>query len=200
MSLTQTAEAGLSGIQNMSQRINELALQASTGTLTSEDRQLIQGEISQISQEIDRQAGSTEFNGTPLLNGSFSGSTQIGANPGNVFTLNLSATTAAALGLTGIDVSTQAGAQNAVSVAQGAVNSVATERASIGSTMNRLQLAADTAQVAQENTLASESVIRDSDMALEMIGLAAAQIRSNAGVAALAQGNINRENAARLLG
>lgn len=199
-SLAQTAEAGLSEIQDMSQRVNELAVQAANGTLTTEDRQLIQTEINQITQEIDRQAASTQFNGQNLLDGTFSSSAHVGANPGETVNLSLSAVNSASLGLSGIDVTTQAGANTAIGAAQGAVNSIATERADIGATVNRLQSTSNFVGAARENTVAAESRVRDADIAAELIGLTTAQVREQAGLFSIAQGNINRQNATRILG
>ncbi|MBI4180124.1 flagellin FliC [bacterium] len=199
-SLAQTAEAGLGEIQNMSQRINELAIQASNGTLTGDDRRLIQEEISQLTQEIDRQATATEFNGQPLLTGTFSGTAQVGPNAGDTLTLSISATDASSLGLADVDVTTQAGAQNAISSAQGAVNSVATQRADIGATVNRLQSSFNFTGAAGIATTAAESRIRDADVAAELIGLTTAQAREKAGLFSVAQGNLNQQNVLRLLG
>ena len=199
-SLAQTADAGLGEIQDMTQRINELSVQAANGTLSSEDRLNIQNEISQFTQEIDRQAGSVQFNGQPLLTGTFSSSAQAGPNSSDTINLTLSAVNSSTLGLSGIDVTSQSGAQSAIGVAQGAVNSIATERAGIGATVNRLQSASDFTGNARENAAAAESRIRDADVAEELLGLTTAQVREQTGLFSLAQGNIDRRNAVRLLG
>lgn len=199
-SLAQTAEAGLGEIQSMAQRVNELSVQAANGTLATEDRQIIQEEINQITQEIDRQASSVEFNGQKLLTGAFSSSAHVGPGAGDTVNLSISATDSTALGLSGIDVTTQAGAQAAIGAAQGAVNTVATERADIGATVNRLQSTSNLVGAQRENTVAAESRIRDTDMALELIGLTAAEVRERAGLFSIAQGNLNRQNTLRLLG
>jgi len=199
MSLAQTAEAGLGEIQDMSQRMNELAIQASNGTLSTEDRQVIQTEIDQLVQEIDRQSSSAQFNGQPILDGSLSTTSVIGPNPGNTLHLSVSAANSSALGLAGVDVTTQQGAQSAISAAQGAVNTIATERANIGATMNRLVSIFDFTGAARENAAAAASRITDADIALEVTGLTTAQIRERAGLFGVAQGNINRQNAVRLL-
>lgn len=199
-SLAQTAEAGMSGIQDMSQRINELAVQASSGTLTDGDRQLIQNEVNQLTQEIDRQAGAVEFNRQPLLNGSFSSTAQVGPNAGDTFGMSISSLDTAGLGLSGIDVSTQAGAQNAIGAAQGAVNLIGTERAAVGGMVNRLESAFNFSGALRESTLSAEARIGDADMAAEIIGMTTAQVREKAGVFSLAQGNLNRQNVLRLLG
>lgn len=199
-SLAQTADAGLGEIQNMSQRINELSVQAANGTLTAEDRQLIQGEIDQLTQEIDRQAGSVEFNGQPLLNGAFSGTAQVGPNAGDTVNLSISSVSSSALGLAGVDVTTQSGAQNAIGAAQGAVNSIATDRANIGAGVNRLQSSLNFAGSSNEQVSSAEARIRDADVAAEVAGLTTAKIRESAGLFSVAQGNINRQNALRLLG
>ncbi len=199
-SLAQTAESGLGEIQNMAQRLNELSVQSANGTLNDEDRQLIQGEVDQITQEIDRQANSVEFNGQKLLNGTFSSSAQVGANSGQTVNLSLSAVNTSSLGLAGINVTTQAGAQAAIGSAQGAVNSIATDRADIGATVNRLQSTFNFVGTQNENTTAGLSRIQDADTAAELIGLTTAQVRERAGLFSIAQGNINRQNATRLLG
>lgn len=199
-SLAQTADAGLSVIQDLATRVSELSVQSSNGTLTDEDRQLLQTEAAELTQEIDRQASTVEFNGQKLFSGTFSSAVQVGAGAGDTITLSLDAVNSASLGLSGIDISSQTGAQSAIGVAQGAVNSIATERAAIGGTLNRIQSTLDFVDIQNENMLAAQSRIQDADVALEMIGLTGAKIREDAGLSTIVQGNINRQNAVRLLG
>ncbi|OGH56292.1 MAG: hypothetical protein A3G34_06330 [Candidatus Lindowbacteria bacterium RIFCSPLOWO2_12_FULL_62_27] len=198
-SLVQTADAGLSQIQDLAGQINDLSGRAANGTLNAEDRKQIQTQIDQVTQEIDRFAESVEFNGQKLLSGAFSGTVQLGANAPDTLTLILSDARSDALGLAGLDVTTAAGVQTAIGVAQGAVNTVATERADIGSTLRRLDSALNTALASRESQTAAQARIEDADAALELVELTLNAVRENAGLLGTAQGNINRQNAGRLL-
>lgn len=204
-SALQVAEGGISQISGSVQRIRELAVQASNDTLSDEDRALIQKEVDQLVEEIDRQAEATSFNGKPLLDGSVDGSTdsftvQSGAAEGETIDANIGEVSAASLGLAGIDLSTRDSASAALSTLDTALSAISGEQANIGSTINRINSANDFVGVARENTLSALSTIRDADLAAESTKLAIQQLRSQSNLSALAQSNLNPQNALALLG
>lgn len=204
-SALQVADGGLSQISDSLQRIRELSVQASSDTLNDSDRANIQKEVDQLVAEVDRQAGSTQFNSQNLLSGQFDGSTdsfnvQAGADSGESIDVAISEVSSATLGVGSIDVSTRAGAEAALGSLDAALTSVTSERASIGASLNRLNQANEFAGVARENTLSALSTLRDADFGDEATKLAIGKIKNQANVSALAQANLNPQNALRLLG
>ena len=193
ISLLQTAEGALGGTQEMLGRINELSVQASSGTLNDEQRGFIQMEIDQLKSEIDRVAGSTNFNGINLLDGSRSNANggltfQIGANGSEEqrFDVSIESMNSRALGLAALDVRTMNGASDAISMAEKAGTMVSEQRASLGAAQNRLEHTANSLITSSENLTAAQSRIADADMAIEMIALAKNNILQQASVAMLA--------------
>lgn len=192
ISLIQTAEGALNETHAILQRMRSLAVQSANDTNTDADRSLIQEEVTQLSTELTRIADTTQFNGRTLLNGSLNtgGLTfQIGANAGQTLNVTIGGSSAASLGLTGVSVGTQAGASTALASIDAAINTVSTSRAKLGATQNRLEFTVNSLNVAAENLAASESRIRDTDMAKEMTNFTRSQILSQAGTAMLAQAN-----------
>lgn len=203
-SVVQIAEGGISEIAGSLQRIRELSVQAANGTLTDDDRVLIQEEVDQLVAEIDRQVGTTTFNGQPLLNGSFADpnglTLQVGPNQGDTLRISIQGLSAASLGVNGLDVSTQAAAQNALGTVATAIDTVNSQRSTLGAAENRLQQAFNFTGIARENTLAAESRVRDLDFAEGIVKLTAAQLREQTGIAALAQANLAPQRVLQLLG
>lgn len=204
-SALQVGEGGLSNVSDSLQRIRELSVQASNDTLTDKDRTIIQGEVDQLTQEIDRQVQSTQFNGQPLLTGNFSSANggfkvQSGPNQTDQLQVNIEAVSTASLGVSGLNVSTRDNASNALATIDNAINTVSGQRANIGSNSNRLASASDFVGVAHENTLSALSTIRDANFATETSNLALSQIRSQSGLSALSQANLNPRNVLQLLG
>jgi flagellin len=189
ISLVQTAEGALNESHSILQRMRELAVQSANDTNTNTDRVQIQKEVSALTTELTRISDTTEFNGKKLLDGTFTGTFQIGANSGQTLSVSITDQDAAALGVSGVDVSTQAGATSAITALDTAINSVSGTRADLGAVQNRLEHTVNNLNVASENLAASESRIRDTDMAKEMMSFTRAQILSQAGTAMLAQAN-----------
>ncbi|GIQ69976.1 flagellin [Xylanibacillus composti] len=201
ISLLQTAEGALTEVHSMLQRMNTLANQASTGTYQDEDRSNLQLEVTQLLAEINNIAGSTTFNGVQLLNTASGTVTfQIGALDSNTLQANLADMRTDALGLSGINISTQSGASAALSIIQSAINTVSTTRAEFGAVQNRLEHTINNLGVTAENLAASESRIRNADMAKEMTEFTRNQILVQAGTAMLAQANAVPQGVLRLLG
>lgn len=203
ISVIQTAEAALGEGGQILQRLRELAIQAANDTLTPEDRANIQAEVTQLLAEVDRFAFTSEFNTMKLISGSFASTAltlQVGANQGQVIAFTITNASATSLGVSGIAVSTQASATAALSSIDAAINVVTTERAKLGAVQNRLERTIANLQSQAENLQASESRIRDADVAYETINLTRMQILQQAGAAAQAQANMSPQVVLSLLG
>lgn len=199
ISAVQVAEGGVSAINDSLQRIRELSVQAANGTLSDEDRGAIQEEIDQLVSEVDRQAGATQFNGRQLLSGDQI-TIQSGAAEGETIEVTTGEISADTLGLTGLDVSTQAAAQNAISTVDTAINDVSGYRADLGAVQNRLEEAFNFTGIARENMLAAQSQIMDLDFGAGITNMINTQIREQAGLSALTQSNLSQRNVLGLLG
>jgi flagellin len=203
ISLVQTAEGGLTEIGNMVQRIRELGVQAANDTNEASDRDKIQTEVAQLKTEIDSMAERVEFNDKQLLTGDYStaGLTfQVGANKSQIITLSIGAMTLSGLGLTSIDFATSAGAITAqLDTLDAALATLSTQRADLGAVQNRLEYTMRSLDISSENLSASESRIRDTDMAKEMMNLTKANILNQASTSMLAQANQNPQNVLSLL-
>lgn len=192
VSVIQTAESALGETGSILQRVRELAVQGANDTLTSGDRANIQAEVDQLLAELDRSAGTTEFNTHKLVSGSFATTAltlQVGANQGQVISFTIATATAASLGVSGIAVSSQASANAAIASLDTAIGTISTERAKLGAVQNRLERTISNLNSQAENLTASESRIRDTDVAKEAIALTRLQILQQAGVAAQSQAN-----------
>ena len=195
VSLIQTAEGALNETTAILQRMRELAVQAANDTNTADDRGQIAKEITQLTGEIDRIATSTQFNTQSLLAGGAAATAgltfQIGANTGADQTLNLKlgTMTTAALTIGTVNVTSASFASQALASIDNAIKAVSGERANLGAVQNHLEHTVKNLGVASENLAASESRIRDTDMAKEMMSFTRAQILSQAGTAMLAQAN-----------
>lgn len=203
VSVIQTAEAALGETGQILQRVRELAVQGANDTLTDADRSNIQTEVDALLAEIDRFAATTEFNTKKLISGSLATSAmtmQIGANQNQSIAFTMMTATAASLGVSGISVTGNASAGAALASIDAAIGTVTTERAKLGSLQNRLERTISNLNSQAENLQASESRIRDTDVAKETINLTRLQILQQAGVAAQAQANSAPQVVLSLLG
>jgi len=213
MSLVQTAEGYLDQTANILQRIRVLAVQSSNGIYTQEDRQLIQVEVSALIDEVDRIASQAEFNKFRLLLGDFSRTSpkasmwfHMGANMHQRERIYIQTMTSIGLGLverTGrflANLSTADGANRTIGVIDNALHKVSKQRADLGAYYNRLEHAARGLMNAYENIQASESRIRDADMAETMVDPTKNQILTQSGTAMLAQANMKTRTILQLLG
>jgi len=180
VSLVQTAEGALSEVHSMLQRVRDLKVQSENDTLNADDKGAIEKEVVALGKEIKDIGSQTKFNGISLLNGS-TGATvsfQVGANTGEQITADVSSITAGA-GMTKIvgtdGTSGKTLADMSIDDVDTAIKEVSTRRADLGAY--------------QENLTASESRIRDVDMASEMVNFSKLQILQQAGTAMLAQAN-----------
>jgi len=201
ISLIQTAEGALTEVHAMLQRMNVLANQAANGTLDKEDRKKIQLEVDQLLSEINNIATSLKFNGIRLLNGSITSVTfQVGFEKNTTIHVSLANIRTSALGVSGLSVSVVSKAQKALSSIQLAISKVSDARARLGAVQNRLEHTINNVGVNAENLSASESRIRNADMAKELTEFTRYQILVQAGTAMLAQANAVPQNVLRLLG
>ena len=197
ISMIQTAEGALNETTSILQRMRELAVQSSNGTLSTQDRTAIGSEATQLQAELTRIANVTKFNGNSLLDGSLSNTAinlQIGANSSSYEQLSVTFTgTMTAAGLqvdnASITFTTQAQAQAAISNIDAAISQVSSVRATLGAMQNRLEHTINSLGVNEANLMASESRIRDVNVAEETVNLTKAQILQQAGTAVLAQAN-----------
>jgi len=216
ISFIQTAEGFLQETQNVIHRLRELAVQASNGIYTAEDRLYIQVEVSQLMAEIDRIASHAQFNGMNLLTGRFGRPTgenvvaasmwfHIGANMDQRVQAFIGTMTAAGLGIrnpgdnTFISLADPDNANRAIGTLDAALTIVNKQRADLGAYQNRLEHAIRSIDVGAENLQASESRIRDANMATEMVSHTRNMILSHAGTAMLSQANQRGQQVLQLL-
>jgi flagellin len=192
ISLVQTAEGSLAEVTSMLQRVRDLKVQFANGTLSSDDKDAIATEIGQLATEIKDISGQTKFNGIALLDGN--GVTfQVGAATGETVAttgFHLSGVTGASAVVTvsGATTSAQVSSLSLDSI-DNAIKVVSTARAGFGAIQNRLEHRLNNLATYQENLVASESRIRDVDMAAEMVNFTKLQILQQAGTSMLAQAN-----------
>ncbi len=216
ISFIQTTEGYLQETTDILQRIRELAIQASNGIYSAEDRMQIQVEVSQLVAEVDRIASAAQFNGMNLLTGRFARETgenviggsmwfHIGANMDQRMRAYIGTMTAAALGVRNVgdesimSLETQDSANRAIGTLDAALKIVNKQRADLGAYQNRLGHTVNGLNIAAENMQAAESRIRDADMAQAMVDYTRDQILAQAGTAMLAQANATSQQVLSLL-
>ncbi|MDX6553868.1 MAG: flagellin [Miltoncostaeaceae bacterium] len=199
VSLVQTAEGSMSEVHAMLQRVRDLAVQFNNGTLSGTDKAAITGEVAQLCNEISRIASQTKFNGISLLSGGGAITFQVGAEDGQ--TLSVNARQMFGAGST-YDVDSAifnfSGTVTLASI-DATINNVSTARGDFGSVQNRLEHTLNNLASYEENLSASESRIRDVDMASEMVKFTKYQILQQAGTSMLAQANSAPQSVLSLL-
>ena len=216
ISFIQVAEAYLQETTDVMQRIRELSVQSSNGIYSAEDRLYIQVEVSQLVAEVDRIASHAQFNGMNMLTGRFARETgentvtasmwfHIGANMDQRVRAYVGTMTAKALGVRDIGdesiltIDTPETANRAIGTIDEAIKKINKQRADLGAYQNRLEMSVVGINVAAENLQASESRIRDVDMAKEMVEYTRNQILTQSGTAMLAQANQQTQSVMSLL-
>jgi len=201
VSLVQTAEGAMSEVHSMLERVRDLAVQFNNGTLSASDKAALTSEVAQLSAEINRIASQTTFNGIQLLTGGGTITFQIGAEDGQTLVVNgidlFGAGTTFDIDAN-IFVSFDAGSAS-ISEIDAAIENVATARSKFGSVQNRLDHALNNLATYEENLTASESRIKDVDMAAEMVNFTKLQILQQAGTSMLAQANSSPQSVLSLL-
>jgi flagellin len=194
VSLVQTAEGALNEVHSMLQRVRDLKVQYSNGTLDSDDKAAIVAEVKALASEITEISDKTEFNGINLLDGTGGSagtiSFQVGANTGETIAV-ITKDIAGASGTGAVDSVTDTATWEAVSLANldTAINNISSIRADVGAVQNRLEHRLNNLATYQENLVGSESRIRDVDMASEMVNFTKLGILQQAGTSMLAQAN-----------
>ena len=216
ISFIQTTEGYLQETEDIIHRIRELAIQSSNGIYTDEDRTMIQVEVSSLIAEVDRIASAAQFNGMNMLTGRFARPTgenvvtgsmwfHIGANMDQRTQIYIGTMSAMALGIrnpgdeTNLTLETPENANRAIGTLDEALKKINKQRADLGAYQNRLEKTIVGLDIGAENLQASESRIRDTDMAEEMVEFTKDQVLSQAGTAMLAQANQSSQNVLSLL-
>jgi flagellin len=187
ISLVQTAEGALEDVHSMLQRVRELKVQYDGGTLSTNDKAAIDAEFTQLKSEITDVRNNTEFNSNDLLNVATALTFQVGANSGETVSVNRVDLTGAS-GTSGVSTAANLGALTLTTV-DTAIDNVSKIRGDFGAVQNRLEHRLNNLSTYQENLVASESRIRDVDMAQEMVNFSKLQILQQAGTSMLAQAN-----------
>jgi flagellin len=216
ISFIQTTEGYLQETTDIVQRIRELAVQSANGIYSDEDRMQIQVEVSSLIAEVDRIASCAQFNGMNMLTGRFAQPTgentptasmwlHIGANMDQRTQVFIGTMSAAALGLRTLgteeimSIAAPDLANRAIGTLDEALKVINKQRADLGAYQNRLEFTVKGLDIAAENTQASESRIRDTDMASQMVEFTKNQVLSQAGTAMLAQANAQSQSVLSLL-
>jgi len=207
ISLGQTAETSLGQVANNLQRIRELAVQAANGAIGDTERQQVQKEVDQLTQELSRIIQTSEFNGTALLSAASTLNFQVGFD--GAANNRVSVSTTAVTGITGyaasltatgtVNVSTSAGASAAIGSIDTAITTITNTRATFGAVQNRFEAVIANLEAFNESLTAARSRIQDADFAAETANLTRAQILQQAGVSVLAQANSLPQTALALL-
>ena len=180
VSVVQTAEGALTEVHSMLQRMNDLSVQYNNGTQNTDSQAALQAEFDQLQEEVTRIADNTKFNGVALFDGADL-TFQVGYDNADTITVTGADALAA--------VDTSAAVITDSTTVQTAITAISTQRASLGAFQNRFEHTINSVNVAIENLSASESRIRDTDMASEMVAFTRANILQQAGTAMLAQAN-----------
>ena len=212
----QTTEGYLQETSDIVQRIRELAVQSSNGIYTDEDRMQIQVEVSSLIAEVDRIASAAQFNGMNMLTGRFARPTgensvtasmwlHIGANMDQRTQIYIGTMTSMALGMRNVgneeimSLSNPDDANRAIGTLAEALKKINKQRADLGAYQNRLEMTVKGLDIGAENLQASESRIRDTDMAKEMVDFTKNQVLKQAGTAMIAQANQSSQGVLSLM-
>ncbi|GAB5991754.1 flagellin [Aeromonas enteropelogenes] len=213
ISLAQTAEGAMEEITGMLQRMRTLAQQSANGSNNTSDRTALQQEVDQLSTEIDRIASDTTFGGKKLLDSSFKGEFQVGADANQTISFSLtgfafnvagiagnaSVTTAFAAGASGINISAASSAQSVLGAVDKMIKSVDSKRAELGAVQNRMESTIRNQSNIAENLSAARARVRDADFAVETANLTQYNILQQAASTVLAQANQRPNGALSLL-
>ncbi|MGZ4437607.1 MAG: flagellin N-terminal helical domain-containing protein [Nocardioidaceae bacterium] len=190
VSVVQTAEGALTEVHSMLQRMNDLSVQYNNGTQNTDSKAALQSEFTALQSEVTRITTNAKFNGVALFGGTDL-TFQVGSDKADKITVD------GAASLKAVDTSTAVITDS--NTVQAAITAISTQRASLGAFQNRFEHTINSVNVAVENLSASESRIRDTDMAQEMVSFTRSQILSQAGTAMLAQANQASQGVLKLL-
>jgi flagellin len=209
-SILQTADGGASNISDILARMKSLASESASGTTTNSSRAYINSEFTSLSNEIDSIASGTRYSNQSLLDGTsvFSGAgvtVLVGSSSTDTISVSLTSLKASALGVnttgTGaLDVTTQLGANAALTALDSAIDTVSAARASIGAQESRFNFSADSISTQTQNLQSANSAIKDVDIAAEQAKLSSAMVKTQAAVSAEAAANQMPQYLLKLLG
>ena len=202
VSMAQTADGALSEVTNMLQRIRELAVQSASGTYSDDDRTNMQAEVGLLSAQITNTLTNSDFNGVNLFDGTAGGGTgvvsiQVGADSGDTIDMDFKAINDST---SGVDISTVAGANAAMTSVDAQLKVVDNARAKLGAAESRMNSVVNSLTNNVTNMTDARSRIADTDFSAETTNLAKAQILSQAATAMLAQANQTPQGVMKLLG
>ena len=207
LSFVQTADGFLNQASDVLQRIRVLAVQSANGIYHDDDRLLMQIEVSQLIDEIDRVASQAEFNHFKMFLGDYAKDSKrgsmwfhIGANRNERERAYINTMTASALGLKDVKVTSAGESNNTIGKIDDALSKMLKQRADLGAYSTRFEVIAKGLMTAYENIQAAESNVRDADMAEEIVELTRNQLLESAATSMLAQSNLRGQGALRLLG
>jgi len=201
VNMLKTAQGALAEISSLLDQIRSIAVHAAnTGANNSDDTAADTAAIASAVASINNIATTTQFNGTNLLDGSYSAQLQIGSAATDTQAVSINAADATTLGVGSLDVTSAGNAATAITAIDGAISAVSTSEASLGSMQTyTLQSTINSLTVNQENTQASESTIKNADMSAEMTQFTEANVMEQAGVSMLAQANQQPNNILKLI-
>jgi len=199
VNMMQTAEGAMIEQSNMLQRMRELAVQASNGTVSTTQRGYLNTEFQALATQIGSISSQTTWNGTNLLNTTSTFSFQAGQASGQTINVVVTSMGTASLGVSTASITTAAIAQTTIATLDTALNSINSQRATIGAGINRMTYAADNMSNISANATASRSTIMDTDYATASTNLAKNQIIQQAATAMLAQANQQPQSVLSLL-
>ena len=201
ISLVQTAEGALNEVSNILIRMRELAIEANNGTTSDADKDTLDQEFQDLISEIDRIAGSTDFNGKDLLNAASTVDFQVGSgtSANDTISVALASVLGSDLGVDTLDISSAGSATTAIDAIDVAIDTVTSSRGDLGAAQNRLQSTITNLGVHIESLSAAESRIRDVDVAFETADLTRNSILQQAALSILAQANLQPQAALTLL-
>ena len=216
ISLAQTAEGAMDEVTGMLQRMRTLAQQSANGSNSAKDREALQKEVDQLGAEVNRISNATTFAGTKLLDGSFGGTFQVGADANQTIGFSLSQAggfsisgIAAAAGKAttfisgstagGISISSQSNAQDVLAAVDSMLEVVDGKRAELGAVQNRMDSTIRNQANISENVSAARSRIRDADFAIETANMTKQNILQQAASSILSQANQRPQSALQLL-
>jgi flagellin len=207
ISVVQTAEGGLSETTSILQRMRDLAVQAANeGGNDANSNAAMDAESKTLQSELTRIADKTTFNNVKLLDGTYDKNFQVGYASGDTTKVTIQSASggvgfdAGDLAVSAVSLTSASGAQTAIGLIDTAIKNVSTARASLGAIQNRFEHTINNLNTTAENLTASESRIRDTDMAQEMTNFTRTQILTQAGTSMLAQANQSTQGILKLLG
>ena len=199
VNMMQTAEGAMIEQSNMLQRMRELAVQSANGTVSTTQRSYLNTEFQALTSQIGNIASQTTWNGTSLMSATATFSFQAGSSSGQTISVVVTEMSTSSLGISTASISSASDASSAIATLDTALNSINSQRATIGAGINQMTYSADNMSNIAANVTASRSTIMDTDYATASTNLAKNQIIQQAATAMLAQANQQPQSVLSLL-